>query len=91
MKTMHDGVTFYENKVSQGVEIKKIAVEVSQPLSGKLVTLDDVKSALAKQVKACGGNTLMSFEYGQRQKSWWQVLLLQDEVAWYGSGVVLRI
>jgi len=91
MKTIYDGITFYEERVSNGAIIKKVSVEVAQPLSGKLVTLDDVKRALAKEVKACGGNTLMSFEYGQRQKAWWQVFLLQDEVTWYGSGLALRI
>lgn len=60
-------------------------LEVSVGGQAQLKSLDDVKEALVRKVKAMSGNALINFKYGQKS-SFWGSLLSLDSVNWYGSG-----
>ena len=86
MNSEHLGVRFYETTIHGVRFIKSISVTVDQSLSGQPRTLDDVKNEMAKLAKAYGGNAVMNFRYGQRHGSFLRVIMMQDEVYWYGTG-----
>lgn len=85
MGTWHDGVFFTEAPAeSARLPLTPIKVEISRQNSD----LRQVKSKLAKEVKAMGGNALVGFTYGQRSHSIWQQIFTfkWDTESWHGGG-----
>lgn len=89
MDNQHDGVLFSEGCPSGIREIGPLEVILDDQWFGgsQLKSLDDVKTELAKQVKAVGGNTLFRFTYGQKSVGFWKSLFSVDDVSWWGKGV----
>jgi hypothetical protein len=82
-----EGVLFVEGESPNCRRLRHVAVEVGGAFThAQLKSLDDVKRALADQVRRAGGNALVDFKYGQRSVGFWRSLLHLDDVAWYGSG-----
>jgi hypothetical protein len=82
-----DGVYFTE---SESLEGSRTLRELKVEIPGQNKDIRDVKSALAKQVLAAGGNGLTNFKYGQQGNPWWKSLTgLFDAEHWYGSGVAV--
>lgn len=91
--TVHKGVAFIEGhdpnaKIIGPVEYRKAGF-YNQQLKG----LDIVKDQLADKAIAMGGNAIMNFQYGQKSTSWFRSMLLSydDNINWYGTGVVVVI
>src|SRR5262249_31890730 len=79
--TVYDGVVFCEKKLPGSENLEEVEVKLSG-IRAQLKSLDDVKEALAEQVRETGGNCLNFLEYGQKSTSW-----SFDSVAWFGKGV----
>ena len=82
--TVAEGVFFTEADI---VGVKRL-VSVEVELAKQNADLVAVKREMARRVKACGGNALIQFKYGQRAHKWWENLLPKwDSESWHGSGV----
>lgn len=83
--TILDGVFFTEEPdQSAWVSSRPLTVRINR----QNASLRQVKTRLASQVVAAGGNSLVSFTYGQRTHSPFRKLLpwVWDTESWYGSG-----
>jgi hypothetical protein len=84
--TVFNGVIFVEAPVNNGQTMATVRSDLSFKLGAQLKNLNDVKSDLAGQVCALGCNCVGEFKYGQ--KSRWLAI---DDVAFFGSGVAIRL
>lgn len=81
----HDGVYFSEEAV-EGRTIAPVKCTINRQNSN----LRDVKTRLATEVKALGGDAVGNFRYGQRAHKWWQ-RFRWDEESWFGEGVAVQL
>jgi hypothetical protein len=86
--TVLDDIFFTEQPVVSGTVLSHLHVEISRQNSNLL----EVKRELARQVRACGGNTLANFRYGQRKHDWWELVFTfkWDTESWHGEGDAVR-
>ena len=84
-----DGVFFTENSAIAGA---KVLGQVDVKDDGQNKDLRHVKEALARAVRARGGNGLVRFTYGQRGNPWYKSLTgLFDAEHWYGAGEAVSL
>lgn len=84
-----EGLFFTE---ASGVDGAQVLGPVKVELGGQNKDLRHIKEALAREIRARGGNGLVAFQYGQRGNPWWRSLSgLIDAEHWYGSGQVVRL
>jgi len=86
--TTHEGVFFTESTIGSTTVIKHVHVEISR----QNATLAEVKTRLASEVRACGGDGLMAFKYGQKKHSGLELLAFKwDTESWHGEGDAIRL
>jgi hypothetical protein len=86
--TTHEDVFFTESIIPGASVIRHVHVEISR----QNATLTEVKTRLASEVRACGGNGLMAFRYGQKKHSGLQLLAFKwDTESWHGEGDAIRL
>jgi hypothetical protein len=87
--TVFEGVKFIEGSPPGARVLQAIRVEVSGVLvSAQLKNLNDVKQAMAAQVRKAGGNAVVEFKYGQKSVGFWRSLFDLDDIKWYGQGSI---
>jgi hypothetical protein len=64
--TETDGNFFTESEIPGGANLGEVKVTSDR----QNIPLDKLKASLAKQVKARGGNALVTFTYGQKASIW---------------------
>jgi hypothetical protein len=85
--TVFEGVGFVEDVPSGVRRFGPISVDVGGAFEhAQLRSLDDVKRAMVRRVRALGGNAVVGFSYGQRSVGFWRSLVHLDDVWWYGRG-----
>ncbi len=90
--TTFDGIVFIEGTPAKYQPVRPIQVEIGGVVQqAQLKNLDDVKRQMAQEAKACGGNSIVDFEYGQRSVGWFRSLFQLDDINWYGSGTIAII
>lgn len=90
--TVQDGIRFYENHPANAKPIADISTEIGGLVkSAQLATLDDVKRQLALLCRQHGGDSVVSFTYGQRSVGFFASILSRDDVRWYGKGVAANV
>ena len=88
-RSEYGGVTFDEGDISGMSRICDLDTKLNSGFGfDQLKSLNDLKEKMANEAKACGGNCVSNFKYGQRNGSFWQQILSVDNVLWYGSGVI---
>lgn len=83
--TTYKDVVFVEGTHIKAEQIKKVDIEI-MGIGAQLRNLKDVKDHLYLKIKESGGNCLVEFTYGQKQRLW-----AIDNIAFYGSGVVAKL
>ena len=87
--SVYDGVYFIEGACEKATVISNISTVLDGCFdNSQLKSLDDVKHAMAEQVKTNGGNAVIEFKYGQRDGGFWRSLLSWDNVFWRGEGKI---
>lgn len=84
---------FVEGIISVDKVLDKIEYEKTFTFNSQSKTLNCVKEQFIEKAKALGGNIIINFKYGQKTAGWFKSILfsLDDDVRWYGSGVVAII
>lgn len=86
--TIHEQVFFTESRISGASILKHIEVQISKQNSN----LGEVKTAMAREAKATGGNVIMNFQYGQRAHKGFQLISIKwDTESWFGEGDAISV
>ena len=89
---LSNGICFVEGIPSDTRHIAPISTKIDGFSSNEqLKSLDDIKVAMASATKRKGGNAVVAFKYGQKQKSFWRSLFSLDDVRWEASGMIAII
>lgn len=87
-----DGIYFVEGAPAGSRRIAPISTKIDGMFSNaQLKSLDDIKAAMASEARRKGGNAIIDFKYGQKQRSFWGSLFSLDDVRWEASGAVATI
>lgn len=90
--TVTDGVAFFEGRVSSARIIQTIETSMDRMFSQtQLKSLESLKQAMAKRAIQLGGNSIMCFEYGQKQSSFFKAIFSMDDIYWQGKGIVVVV
>lgn len=88
----YDGIYFVEGIPPEARIIGNISTVLDGAFrNAQLKNLDDVKKAMAEQVRSYGGNAVVDFKYGQHSTGFWQSLFSLDNVCWKGEGKIACI
>ena len=84
------GIIFIESKEPSSNVLAKVEYKTKFSLFKEIFksdreTLDAVKEQLADKVIALGGNCVVEFKYGQKNKKWFE-MSAENSVKWYGEG-----
>ena len=87
-----NGIYFVEGIPGGARRISPVSTKIDGFFTNaQLKSLDDIKAAMALEAKRRGGNAVVAFKYGQKQKSFWSSLFSLDDVRWEASGMVAVI
>ena len=87
-----NGIYFVEGVPAGTRRIAPVSTKIDGMFTeAQLGNLDDVKVALAREAKRRGGNAVVDFRYGQKQRSFWQAMFSLDDVCWEASGTIAVI
>ena len=90
-KSIYKNIIFIEGHEDYVKNLGTIEYKKGGFFNNQLKNLDNVKEQLAYKAKQLGGNAVVNFKYGQKNKSWFRSLLLSidDDINWYGYGEVV--
>ena len=80
--TVQDGIYFTEGMPENCRSVGHVDLSVG----GQLKALSDLKVLMAKEAQKKGGNAIVKFEYGQKQK-----FFSRDSIAMCGKGEIVII
>ena len=87
-----DGIYFVEGAPAGARRIAPVSTKIDGMFSNaQLKSLDDIKTAMAAEARRKGGNAVIDFKYGQRQRSFWGSLFSLDDVRWEATGTIALI
>lgn len=87
-----NGVYFVEGAPEGVRRIAPVSTRIDGVfVNAQLKSLDDIKVVMAREARRKGGNAVVDFKYGQKQRSFWESLFSLDDVRWEASGTVAVI
>ncbi len=91
--SVYNGIIFIEGEEPGARILGTVEFQKEGFYNQQLKDLTMVKNQLANKAISMGGNAIKNFTYGQKSTSWFRSLLLSydDNINWYGSGVVISL